>query len=172
MKVVKQNKYKVGDKVKIIDKWVDGCGQNFDGEMNKWLGKVMTIKFVDTDNSYHMDEDINENCGCGWYWNDKCIEGKVVEEPEQLQNAIVDETHKTIIVAVKHLDYKMNAEKRIFYFKTNDGVKIGDYVYCDTCNGLMVCVVKEVYITLEEAFELKDLPNLQSLKECRTKLEV
>lgn len=161
MKVVKQNKYEVGDKVKIIDNWVDGCNQNGCGEMDEWLGKVMTIKFVDKNNLYHMNEDMNENYGCGWRWNNKCIEGKVIDIEEP----------KTIIVAVKHLDYKMNAEKRIFYFKTNDNVKIGDYVYCDTCNGLMVCVVKEVYITLEEAFELKDLPNLQSLKKCRAKLE-
>ena len=59
MKVVKQNKYEVGDKVKIIDNWVDGCNQNGAGEMDKWLGKVMTINFVDKNNIFHMNEDIN-----------------------------------------------------------------------------------------------------------------
>ena len=37
-------KYKVGDKVRIIGKWIAGCNQNNEGKMDKWLGKVMTIK--------------------------------------------------------------------------------------------------------------------------------
>lgn len=36
-------KYKVGDKVRIVDKWKDGCYQNLKGKMDKWLGKVMSF---------------------------------------------------------------------------------------------------------------------------------
>ena len=39
-------KYKVGDKVRIVSKWVKGCKQNSDGKMDKWLGKNMTIRAI------------------------------------------------------------------------------------------------------------------------------
>lgn len=80
-KIVKQYKYKVGDKVKIVDKWLPGCHQNSEGKMDKWLGKIMTIK-GDSYLGYKMVEDASENICNGWYWNTKCIEGKVVEESE------------------------------------------------------------------------------------------
>lgn len=76
IKIVKQDKYEIGDKVKIIDKWVDGCGENSKGEMDKWLGKIMTVRTADS--HYRMEEDLDEHCGNGWSWNTKCIEGKVV----------------------------------------------------------------------------------------------
>lgn len=82
-RIVKQDKYEVGDKVKIIDKWVDGCHENPEGEMDKWLGKIMTIREVNSD-TYKTEEDKTEHLGSGWYWNNKCIEGKVVEDvPEK-----------------------------------------------------------------------------------------
>lgn len=82
IKIVKQDKYEVGDKVKIIDEWVDGCDENCSGRMNKWLGKTMTIRKIDCDGDYRMEEDESENQGSGWYWNSKCIEGKVVDTTE------------------------------------------------------------------------------------------
>lgn len=68
-------KYKVGDKVRIIDKWVDGCSQNREGEMDKWLGKVMTIRSIYENRAYRMEEDRTEHFGNGWLWNEKCIAG-------------------------------------------------------------------------------------------------
>lgn len=68
-------KYKVGDKVRIIDKWVDGCNQNREGRMDKWLGKVMTIRSIYDNRAYQMEEDRTEFLGDGWLWNDKCIAG-------------------------------------------------------------------------------------------------
>lgn len=84
-KIVKQNKYEPGDKVKIIDHWVNGCGQNSEGEMDHWLGKTMTIKYkwVDTNTIYSMEEDNTERGAFGWAWNNNCIEGKVVYEPSE-----------------------------------------------------------------------------------------
>ena len=72
------SKYKVGDKVRIVSEWGDGCYQNPDGYMDKWLGKIMTIRYV-TKNcgklAYKMKEDREENRGLGWCWNEKCIAG-------------------------------------------------------------------------------------------------
>ncbi len=73
-RIVKQDKYEIGDKVKIIDKWVPGCRQASSGKMDKWLGKIVTVKKVDSDGDYHIEEDDY------WYWNNLCIEGKLIEE--------------------------------------------------------------------------------------------
>lgn len=73
-------KYKVGDKVRIVNKWGEGCHQNLDGEMDKWLGKVMTIREVDyTISCYRMEEDKGEHDSGGWYWFEKSIKGFACE---------------------------------------------------------------------------------------------
>lgn len=59
-------KYKVGDKVRIVSEWGDGCGQNNRGEMDKWLGKNMTIRAIYYGCSYKMKEDVTEWRGDGW----------------------------------------------------------------------------------------------------------
>lgn len=51
--------YKVGDKVRIVSKWVKGCYENSEGKMDKWLGKVMTIDRT-FNNFYKMKEDKGE----------------------------------------------------------------------------------------------------------------
>lgn len=79
-KIVKCDRYEVGDRVKIVDRWDDNTYENADGLMDKWLGKIMTIRRVARD--YRMVEDIDENDGGGWFWNKHCIEGKVVSEGE------------------------------------------------------------------------------------------
>ena len=33
-----------GMKIKIVDEWVPGCRQNYDGQMDHWLGKIVTVK--------------------------------------------------------------------------------------------------------------------------------
>ncbi len=67
--------YKVGDRVRIVDHRTEGM--NDDGEMDKWLGKVMTIRRVNKllDNPYKMEEDQDEFGGDGWYWDDEMIAG-------------------------------------------------------------------------------------------------
>ena len=74
-------KYKVGDKVRIVSKWGKGCCQNRSGKMDKWLGKVMTVRYV-SERWYQMVEDSEnstENSGYGWLWNDNCIAGLACE---------------------------------------------------------------------------------------------
>lgn len=68
-------KYNVGDRVRIVDKWVKGACVNSNGKMDKWLGSTMTIRTVFTDTLYFMVEDKAENKGKGWLWSDNEIEG-------------------------------------------------------------------------------------------------
>lgn len=39
-------RYKVGDRVKIVDEWVEGCFQNPNGKMDQYLGKTATINRI------------------------------------------------------------------------------------------------------------------------------
>lgn len=71
--------YKVGDKVRIVDHWSNGCGQNADGEMDEWLGKVMTIHSINSWGSYHMKEDYGR-----WSWNNRCIAGLAEDFEEKV----------------------------------------------------------------------------------------
>lgn len=71
-------KYKVGDKVRIVDHRTDNM-HHF-GKMDKWLGKVMTIRECLL-SGYWMEEDCGENIGFGWRWDDDMISG--LAEPER-----------------------------------------------------------------------------------------
>ena len=71
-------KYKVGDKVRIVDHRT-GPMNNF-GKMDKWLGKVMTIRECLL-SGYWMEEDYGEKIGYGWCWDDDMISG--LAEPER-----------------------------------------------------------------------------------------
>ena len=71
-------KYKCGDKVRIVDHRT-GPMNNF-GKMDKWLGKVMTIRGLSSF-GYWMEEDYGEYLGDGWMWDDSMISG--LAEPER-----------------------------------------------------------------------------------------
>ena len=66
-------RFKVGDKVRIVSEKT-GARWNWRGKMDKWLGKVMTIREV-TDKYYRMEEDKTEFVGEGWFWYDEMIAG-------------------------------------------------------------------------------------------------
>ena len=72
-------RYKVGDKVRIVSKWGKGCCQSLNGGMDKWLGKVMTVRDVGA-TTYRMVEDIEDNDWGGWYWTENCIAGLACEK--------------------------------------------------------------------------------------------
>ena len=67
-------RYKVGDRVRITTDKSKSNKWNSKGEMDKWLGKVMTIKYVDWD-YYEMEEDYDEHEGVGWFWYEEMIDG-------------------------------------------------------------------------------------------------
>ena len=152
-RIVKQDKYEVGDKVKIIDKWVDGCHENPEGEMDKWLGKIMTIREVSF-NDYKMEEDKTENCGTGWYWNNKCIEGKVVEDvPEKTAVKEVKRPAKVgewiKIVNADHMERYRGCEE----YKNGDILKVAKTNACCLddvlAEGISEWIDKREYVVLE-----------------------
>ena len=71
-------KYKCGDKVRIVG--YRTYNMNPYGKMNKWLGKVMTIRGLSSF-GYWMEEDYGEYLGDGWMWDDSMISG--LAEPER-----------------------------------------------------------------------------------------
>lgn len=83
-------KYKVGDKVRIVSKWGPGCRQNPEGWMDKWLGKVMTVRAVRF-GTYRMEEDKGEHGGDGWAWFPEAIAGPA----ESAQKIVVTTDGKT-----------------------------------------------------------------------------
>lgn len=70
---------KPGDKVLICDHKDNHFQWNWSGKMDKWLGKVMTVKERD-DSCVRMVEDQGEWIGGGWYWHPEMIEKKVAEQ--------------------------------------------------------------------------------------------
>ena len=82
--------YQVGDRVRIVSEWNDGCYQNPEGLMNRWLGKTMTIKNWDG-GAYQMEEDVGERGeGYGWSWFPAAIAGlaDAAENNEELLDEI------------------------------------------------------------------------------------
>ena len=71
-------KYKVGDKVRIVSKWGKGCCRSLNGKMDKWLGKIMTVRYVGI-TLYRMVEDREDNEWGGWVWTENCIAGLACE---------------------------------------------------------------------------------------------
>lgn len=73
-------KYKVGDKVRIVG--YRTFLMNSFGEMDKWLGKVMTVRGIALGTQgYWMVEDCGDNHGRGWLWDDSMVAG--LAEPER-----------------------------------------------------------------------------------------
>lgn len=76
-------KYRVGDKVLIKNEIT--YGMDIEGRMDKWLGKIMTVrsteKVGDFEPKYYMEEDIDEwngNWQRGWCWYESHIQGKII----------------------------------------------------------------------------------------------
>ena len=70
--------------VKIVDQWNEHSGENLQGEMDKYLGTLMTVKEVNGMVAY-MEEDQNDRIKwpeCityGWSWNKHTIDYIVSE---------------------------------------------------------------------------------------------
>lgn len=75
----------VGDLVKIVDAWVPGCDQNEDGYMDKYLGKVVTVRSVG-DDYIRIEEDIDDPKQ-SWFWFAAALEPYEQEEIVQVSEA-------------------------------------------------------------------------------------
>ena len=152
-------KYKVGDKVRIVSEWHNGCCQDDSGEIDKWLGKVMTVRYVGK-LLYRMVEDAKDNDGEGWLWTENCIAGLARE------NKIVITTNGTETLArlydgnkvIKTATAKCAPDDK-FSFET--GVKIAFERLFDSeekeepkyFNGKAVCVNEYFGFTVGKIYE-------------------
>ena len=152
-------KYKVGDKVRIVSKWGKGCCQNPNGEMDKWLGKVMTVRYVGKW-WYQMVEDRKENIGGGFVWTENCIAGLACEN----KIVITSDGEKTLArlydgnKVIKTATAKCSPDDK-FSFET--GAKIAFERLFNSeekeepkyFNGKAVCVYGELGFTVGKIYE-------------------
>lgn len=86
------NTLKPGDKVRIV-KEKRGDNWNLDGKMDKWLGKVMTVrgeqKALGGEVYLLMKEDKDEFDGYGWHWYPEMIKCKVEDEPVEANGKVL-----------------------------------------------------------------------------------
>ena len=94
MDIEEFKKLKVGDKVKIVDEKT-GKAWSPRGEMDRWLGKIMTIRDIAGPGTVRMREDVGEYGGGGWYWYPHMIDCKV-DEPATIEMHII-RGNKTIV---------------------------------------------------------------------------
>lgn len=102
-------KYKVGDKVRIVKNRTENM--NSFGEMDEWLGKIMTISRVEYD-CYAMEEDYEQ-----WFWFDNMIEGKVEDNPKE-------EKHSSDYYLFKYLSMKLSEKEAELTAKIDEIKKI------------------------------------------------
>ena len=93
-KIVKCDKYEVGDKVKILDtlRCGDiGYGLCVNNDMEKSHGKIVTINTIESNGNYTLKDN-------PYYWTNKMFEGKVVpidyEEPMFKKGDVVEVVKK------------------------------------------------------------------------------
>lgn len=94
MDIKEFKKLKVGDKVKIVDEKT-GKAWSPSGKMDRWLGKIMTIRDIAGSGIVRMREDVGEYDGGGWYWYPHMIDCKV-DEPATIEMHII-RGNKTIV---------------------------------------------------------------------------
>lgn len=107
-------KYKVGDKVRIATDKSKSFAWNDEGKMDKWLGKVMTIRECrnfENYTAYKMKEDIEEHV-LGWNWHETMIDGLVTnEEPKHSITITSDGKITTAIFTVDGKEVKKGIAK-------------------------------------------------------------
>lgn len=94
MDIKEFKKLKVGDKVKIVDEKT-GKAWSPSGKMDRWLGKIMTIRDIAGSGTVGMREDVGEYGGGGWNWHPHMIDCKV-DEPATIEMHII-RGNKTIV---------------------------------------------------------------------------
>ena len=78
---MKRNKYKIGDRVRIVDDPKETRNIGFAREMYKYCGTIMTIRDARCDDEYGepwylMEEDshVHYNREPGWMWSESWLE--------------------------------------------------------------------------------------------------
>ena len=130
-------KYKVGDRVRIVDNWVLECNHATGGAMDKWLGKVMTIREVsERHKCYFMVEDqhdrIDGQC-FGWYWYESAIAGLATFTKSDLKNGdIVLLRNDVVAIYIDNFKSFVCDDGRFCILEPyNNDLSIGDGSGCD-----------------------------------------
>lgn len=94
--------YQVGDRVRIVREWRNGCYQNYEGLMDHWLGAIMTIKSYN-EGSYQMEEDVGEREeNQGWNWFPAAIAG--LADAAENNEELLDEAEYNVGDQVRIVD--------------------------------------------------------------------
>ena len=163
-------KYKVGDKVRIVSEWGKGCYQNLNGKMDKWLGKVMTVRYVGI-TLYRMVEDIEDNEWGGWVWSENCIAGiagenKIVITTDGAETlARLYDGNKVIKTATAKCSpddkFSFETEAKIAFERLFDGEEKEEP---KLFNGKVVCVNEYIGFTVGKIYEFVDGQGLDDQK--------
>ena len=106
--------YNVGDKVRITTDKSKSIFWNGDGDMDKWLGKVMTIRselHVFGKVIYKMEEDKDEHSYLGWNWHEEMIDGLAEDKPKYQINIESDGKTTTATLSVDGKEVKKGVAK-------------------------------------------------------------
>ena len=152
-------KYKVGDKVRIVSKWGEGCCQNPNRKMDKWLGKVMTVRYAGI-TLYRMVEDTEDNEWGGWVWTENCIAGLACEnkivitsDGEKTLARLYDgnKVIKTATAKCSHDDkFSFETGAKIAFERLFDSEEKEEQKYF---NGKVVCVNKYAGFTVGKIYK-------------------
>lgn len=91
MKPVDLLNVQVGDQILIVDRWVNGCAQNSAGRMDKYLGQILTISYIYTQNEGYFSCCTEED-NARWSWNHNCIEKVIKSYKKEMENFSIDLT--------------------------------------------------------------------------------
>lgn len=118
-------KFNIGDKVVVARR---GRNWNSDGEMDHWLGQVMTVKDAYCD-TYTMEEDQSEREG-GWMWDEDDLEPANAINIAMYNNKIVATDVVTGDKAEVECDDFRNGAKNAIdkLFEEKNKIKVGDTV--------------------------------------------
>lgn len=83
--MVEIGKLSPGMRVKVVDQWNENTHENHSGRMDKYLGKVVTIKATSRLAAY-IEEDDRGN-GRRWCFNKWCFDHIVYEELPEIEPA-------------------------------------------------------------------------------------
>lgn len=72
---------KRGTRVKIVDEWVPGCRQNRSGYMDKYLGQIVTIQYVNSE--YALIEEDGDDTVYKWFWYPAAFECIIDEDADK-----------------------------------------------------------------------------------------
>lgn len=166
-------KYKVGDKVRIVSEWGEGCCQSPTGRMDKWLGKVMTVKYAGI-TLYRMVEDIEDNESGGWVWTENCIAGFACENKIVITSdgektlARLYDGEKVVKTATAKCSpddiFSFEAGAKIAFERLFDGEEKEEPKFF---NGKVVCVSEYIGFTVGKIYEFVDGQCLDDQKTLR-----